>query len=378
MDTFEGLNRTLGQVKQLEHGTAGDVHDLIYQTQVATNQVLGRVLPQGDPVYYGFQTRDVLLMPDQNPTDIEIIGFNLRDNTLGKNPRIVVDDQEIPAEFVTYRDDRVGVQLPDALKDRLSFADAPCNPRRTFRVQMTVYYREQRGYWPLRWHSEAQREFNGRALAGAQRYEVQPFLTGVKSGSEEQAVSFSASGGYVAVDCEAWGNGQAQFTAPDSAYEVQCHCSWDGGDNLTNQECNCPVSGTVATGTGRIRGLNRQCGPFNICNCPGGGHATFNIAGSYKIRRPTSQALTDQPGELVILTAKGGQMTVPGDDSVKINTLKIRIARKGCPTPLDEVTINAPDDANQIVSQPSKNGLFTASLQRRQVSIAGTSDRVDQ
>lgn len=108
-------------------------------------------------------------------------------------------------------------------------------------------------------------------------------LAGRKTGwlaRAERNLPFEAFGPRLAVGCEDNNSSRVDYAVPDGAYEVQRFCEWVQVDDLKTQSCETSLSGTTVSANGNIRGRDREW----TGNCPGGGHGTLRLYGSYKIR----------------------------------------------------------------------------------------------
>jgi hypothetical protein len=154
-DAFLNLNKSLDKIHDLETKSVGDLQGLIQKTQSAGNQLLSAIpFTKRYPVFSGVQTRDVLAEFDQNPADVKILGFWLIDPELKIPPIVSVvtsADEEIPiaGSSLTPYFDHIDVQLPDALKQTLRFQNSPCEPRKTFRVKLRIFYLPSQPWWKL-------------------------------------------------------------------------------------------------------------------------------------------------------------------------------------------------------------------------------------
>src|SRR4051812_22106548 len=96
------------------------------------------------------------------------------------------------------------------------------------------------------------------------------------------SIPFSSNSGSVDVDCDQWGSTSAQFVAPDGARIAEHHAAWQNLANIkeSNISVNVSPDGKTFTATGGIRGLDARY-IFGMRECPGGGHGTLVISGTY-------------------------------------------------------------------------------------------------
>ncbi|MCP3414207.1 hypothetical protein NLM16_08855 [Bradyrhizobium brasilense] len=375
-NTFKGLADQVDSLNTLEGKTSADVQQAIYKTQGAANQLLDR-LPFGEryPIFYGTSIRDLTTDPAQHPSDVEIFGFHLSDPKLDrKGPKIIVADSQIPENLISLQEDRIQVQLPDAVKAKIGFGNNVCDPRKTFPIGLTVYYSVDRGFWPITWSSEKEMKFNANALPGADLYDLAVKYSGARTTSPLVSHPFSARSGYTAMGCEQNTSAAVRFELPAGAQEIQCSAAWVDTSNVGGSSQNCAVGGLVATGSGSMRGRNKDCikiPPFgpNVCNCPGGGHGTLQISGSYKVPEPKVEDLNGiEVGSYVLKGGSDVSTSLPSDATVEIKKVDVMIARKACGKQLDAISINVPA-ADQKLSQTSSGGLFRASLWNGQLNV---------
>jgi hypothetical protein len=372
-NAYKELDKTVKSADQIRSATVADAQRLIYQTQGAANQLL-QTLPftKRTPVYYGFTTRDILAAAHASSTDIEILGFYLADSNLNyRKPKITVAKTVIPADNVDAQFDRVKVQLPDDLRKRLRVENTACEPIKTFPVQIEVFYTN----WPhlskISSWADSEATFSGQASPGAPLYEVSADFVGTKATTTSQAVPFSASGGYTSVNCEETKSGSAQYTAPGTATQINPTAVWINTDHISSQSQTVAATGLTATATGTIRGENKGF----MGNCPGGGHAELIVKGTYNVPVTSTDPFTQNS---TVTATKDSSIVVPSGDGVKLGTISVKIHRKACPDLFDEAAFNVPDDPNRNVQQTSKNGFFTVSYDRGNLTIAGTALLAEQ
>jgi hypothetical protein len=374
-NTFKELADQVNSVSKLEDKSATDVQGIVYKTQGAANQLLDR-LPIGEryPIFYGMTVRDLTTDPAQHPADVEIVGFHLSDPRLErKAPTITVIGEMIPDALISLQEDRIQLQIPDAIKTKIGFGNKACDPRKTFPIAMTVYYAANRGIWPISWSSEKQMKFNSNALPGADLYDVKVTYSGTRTSAPLVSHTFTARSGYTNMGCEQTTSASTRFEMPAAAQQIQCSAAWVDTSNVGSSSQNCAVGGVVATGSGSMRGRDRDCvgGGLipKICNCPGGGHGTLQISGSYVVPEPKVENLNGvKVGDYTIIGNSDMSTALPLDATVQIKNVGVSIARKACQTNLDTISINVPTD-NSNVSQNSSSGLFKATFWNGQLNV---------
>ncbi|SEP09314.1 hypothetical protein SAMN02799625_04646 [Methylobacterium sp. UNC300MFChir4.1] len=378
-DTFSSIANSLTDVDKMREMTSSNIQDAIYKTQGAANQLLDRI-PLGEryPIFYGMTVRDLTTDPSQNPNDIEILGFHFVDPSIdSKSPRIVVAGMQIPEQSISAQQDRIKVQLPDEVKKKIGFNSNACSPRPTFPVDIIVQFGKNSGIWPISWKKSQEAKFHANALAGAELYDVQVSYSANRTTSPLVSHSFNARSGYTAMGCEQTTSATVRFDLPPGSQEISCSAAWVDTSNVGGSNQNCTVGGTVATGSGSMRGRDKQCiriPPFGptVCNCPGGGHGNLQISGSYKVTEPRTEAMSDLPlSPITIIGQSNASVAFPADANLNVTQVKIDVRRKNCSEIKDQVIINTPDWAHKWEST-SKEGLFKATAWDGQVTVGKT------
>lgn len=373
-NAYRALDKTVKDADKIRSATVADAQKLIYQAQGAANQLLGTLpFTNRSPVYYGFTTRDILAAAHASTSDIEILGFYLTDSKLDyRKPKITVADTVIPDDKVDAQFDRVKVQLPDDLRKKLRVENTACEPIKTFPVKIEVFYTN----WPhlskISSLADSKATFSGQGSPGAPLYEIMADFTGTKTTTTSQATPYSASGGYTSVNCEETKPGNAQYTAPGNATQINGSAVWANTDHISSQSQSVAITGLTATASGSIRGENK--GAFG--NCAGGGHAELVLRGSYYA--PVTSTNPFNPPTSTVTAASDSSIVVPSGDGVKLSTISVKFHRKACPDLLDEASFTVPDDPNRNVQQTSRNGLFNVSYDRGNLTITGTALLAEQ
>jgi len=372
-NAYRALDKTVKDADKIRTSTVVDAQNLIYQAQGAANQLLGRLpFTNRSPVYYGFTTRDILAAAHASPVDIEILGFYLTDSQLNfRKPKITVSGTVLPDDKVDAQFDRVKVQLTDELRKKLRLENTACEPIKTFPVKIQVFYTKHSWLSHASSYFDSEADFGGQASPGSPLYEITADFSGVQTTTGSQAIPFSASGGYTSVGCEQTSPGSAQFTAPAPATQINPTAAWTGVANVSNQTQTPAATGLTATATGTIRGLNKDF----FGNCPGGGHGTLVVSGTYNVPLITTAPYTQSSS---VTAASDSSIVVPSIDGVKLNSVSVKFRRKACPDLFDEVTFPIPDDPNRNVQQTSKHGFFTVTYDRGNLTIAGTALLAEQ
>jgi hypothetical protein len=375
LNTFSDLASTVNQLTHLEGRAASDVQALVYRTQGAANQLIDRLpLTKRYPVFYGASVRDLMVDPSQSPADVELLGFAFTDPRLNlKKPSVKVANKTIAENFISVQNDRVQIQIPDNIKKEVGFSSSPCAPRQTFGIDIEVFYSGSTFFGLF--HPEQTVLFHVNALAGSQLYTLAVAYTGVRTDVTQKAEPFAAQSGSVNVGCEDGGSTSVAYTLPLSATEINCTAGWINTDHLKNQDQTaCAVTGQTAKAEGNIRGLDNQCigGGLipRICNCPGGGHGTLQIAGTYKVPQSNTANVANVPVGSYVLSHGNVTAILPSDAAVTVKSVTITVTRRGCPTVADTINIAMPPNPLQAVTQTSANGGFVSTFRQNQISIA--------
>lgn len=106
-----------------------------------------------------------------------------------------------------------------------------------------------------------------------------PQPTAVRSA---RTLSFSVPGSYLAVGCEETATARVEFQLPDGATLDTSEAQWINTSNISSSEKRVQQVGRTVVAEGTLRGLARQM-ILGIGNCPGGGHGTLTLTGTYKV-----------------------------------------------------------------------------------------------
>ncbi|MDU0923283.1 hypothetical protein RXR22_23960 [Raoultella ornithinolytica] len=376
-NTFKNVSDLADKMTNLENKSSTDIQDLVYKTQGASNQLLDRIpLIEKTPVFYGISVRDMVSDPEPNPSDIQILGFDLSDSQLNfKKPVVQIAGHSLDDKFVSVQQDRIQVQIPDDIKAKIGFGSGACNPRMTFTVDVQVFYGIRR-FFGL-WTSEHTTTFHSNALAGAQVYTAMVTYSGSRTDVTDISQTFTTSSGSVEVGCEKSGSTSVQYQLPTNATTINCTAAWINTSKLNGvSPTACIVTGTTASASGTIRGLDKDCLPGSslfggyTCNCPGGGHGTLMISGTYKTPNTNVTSLTDVTVGKYNISNRGVSLSLPSDAAVTKKAISISITRKNCPAVFDKVALALPTNPLQIATQTSSEGHFEATYQLDQVTIS--------
>lgn len=365
-NVFADLREQVEGAKDLVGATDAAVAARIYQSQGAANQLLNR-LPHAVayPVFYGMAVGDLDPQAGASPTDIEILGFQMSDPRLDrKPPSVKVAGQEVSGPDLSVREDRIDIQVPEALKQQLGIDDTPCNPRRSFPVELTVYYSVKHPWWTFKRMEEKSVAFNANALPGADRYDVRIDYRGTRSTTTWDRKTFRTDPQYRSMGCENSTGASAKFEAPKGSRALTCMAEWIDTSNVKSQTADCPVAGRIASGVGTMRGRDREW----TGNCPGGGHGSFRIRGSYEVPVVSTNEETGDRRAFTASSPLGLTAALGIDPALTGVIVDVSISRAACETELDHITIPVANHAART-EQPSDKGRFRAVVQNGGIRI---------
>ena len=365
-NTFADLERLLKNLNQSALDMNQNVDSLVYKTQGSLNQLLDR-LPLIDryPVYYGLRTRDFLRPVQATPYDLEILGLLLADPKLNyRKPRVVVAGTLLNNDLVSAQQDRILVELPASLKQRLKLENKPCDPSKSFQVALTAFYHDGSIFSRINpFYKGDEVRLTGRALAGNPVFAVDILMEGERSSKVAQRFTFEKESSSVSVGCEDSSSTSLSWEAPAGARQLDAKAKWVKTRRLKRESASAAVSGLVATASGRIRGKDKE---FRI-NCRGGGRGKLRLYGSYVLDRNDSKAITHQAQ--AVMSSGEASFIVPQTEGIAFRRMIVVVRRRGCGTVLDRVDIPLPPDRNQKILQTSQQGLFEAEHQIGQIRI---------
>jgi hypothetical protein len=373
MNVKAGLTELGDSLRVTLKGGAKDIQNGIYQFQSAGNQLLDKVLPltARSPLLYGIVSKDVIAAAGGSPADVELQGYLLADPDLKyRKPSIVIDSDRIPESNITVVQGRVSIELPQTIRDRIRLANSPCAPARSFEVKATVFYLSKGGFLSSLWRlmSWADRaSLSGRAVPGVSRFRVSVSASGTSTEDKGEGKSFSTSSGQLNFGCEETKATAVNYNAPAGARDLNATAAWRNTNNVKSQSQQAQASGLKATASGSITGLDYQNYTF-VRNCPGGGHAELVLFGTYTVPKMVT-ATRDYTTEAVLIEAPI-DVALLSETGLRWDKVHILIRRVDCDQIVDEIAVSPPSDPNQLVSQTSTKGLFTATLQRSQLRVS--------
>lgn len=367
-NAFKQLQIAMQDASKLENRTAQDLNQTVKNTQDAANQLMDRMpLTDKSPVYFGVQTRDVLSSFDPNPNDITITGYHLVDKRLNNRlPTIEIavngKTYKIPADRMTAQFNRIDISLPDDLRRAIRIDNQPCDPMHLFHLAGTTYY--EGGFF----NTSQQFDFSANLNPGARLYNIKVITDGSRTAPTPVQSTFSNTSGEVQVGCNHSASTTVTWSGPEGAGQITPGWAWVETDKLKAQTANAVTTGTSASATGTITGLDEQCaGPF--CNCPGGGHGKLNVSGTYVTTQTVTSPFHD---EREVTHVNPTHISIPSETILKLSSVDFQITRKGCTQVLDTVHISVPPDANRIIQADSTNGFFEVTLQPGQADVVTT------
>jgi hypothetical protein len=265
-DTFQKIGITQGNVAgdvtnvlknvgQIEHATAADAQNIVYQLQGGVNQII-KELPfvSREPVFYGMLVYDIYSQIPKKGFDLELLGLNLTDPTLNyKIPIVKVAGDVIPPSNISVQEDRVQVALTDSVKQKIGFKDDFCAPQSSFSVSMQAFYETSKNFVFIPIHSETSVTFTSFALKGPERFVANITTSGITSTRTPDTKTFSVKQqGQVTFGCEENNSGSISYKVPDGATVVNCTASWVDISNTKTQSASCAVGGTTVTASGTL------------------------------------------------------------------------------------------------------------------------------
>ena len=380
------IQGALGQVKDIETKTAFDAQNSIYQLQGSINQILNKLPLVGhDPAFYGMVVHDVYAELPKTGVDLEFIGLNLTDGNLQfKQPAVEIGGNPIPDKDIAVQQDRVQVIIPDDIKKKIGFTASYCDPPNSFSAKITAFYQTTSSFLFIPSHEDTSVTFNAFALNAPDNFVANVKYSGVTSVNQLQDQTFSTSSAQVTYGCEENNSGGVSVNLPPEAQQINCNASWINLSNTGTQGASCAVGGTTVTASGTVRGRDRQCivtdvlsgglfraivGRKTACNCPGGGHGTLLLQGTYKMPKIVQQNFADIqiPAQKFL---DNTDVILPSDAARRIQEIKVSIARPQCSVNMDQATLSLPTDATAIASQKTENGMFDIVYRAERLSIS--------
>ena len=382
----DDATKILAQAQDIEKAIANDVRTSLYQLQGSVNQLINRMpFTVRNPVFYGMLVYDVATAFPSRGYDLELLGLNLTDPKRGSRvPKIVVGGEVVPAEKVSVQEDRVQVVLPQTVKEKIGFRQSTCAPPTPFAANMTVYFRTENRFmfFPGK---DIETTFNAFALAEPDAIMAKVNYSGLTHTVVDRVESFTQPGSYATVGCTDNNNGAAVANLPANATEIKCNAAWVDYANLKTQSASCAVGGSTVTASGTMRGLDLNCfvrdvftgGIFGrligktFCNCPGGGHGTLQLTGTYKVPQTSTSSFRDDsvpPYRFV----ENFDSSIPSDTARQIQVIDVELRRARCDNPLDMIRLQIPADATAVATQAAQNGLFKATYKNQRLTIERT------
>lgn len=376
--------KIISQGQVIEKSTASDIRSTLYQLQGSVNQLINRLPFTGrNPVFYGMLVYDVSSAFPNKGYDLELLGFNFVDSKRGnKAPELSVGGQAIPAANVSVQEDRVQVVLPKSVKDKIGFRQSACFPPAPFTAAMKVFYRTDKKFLLFPIGKDTATTFNAFALAQPDIVSAKVSYSGETRATVDTSATFAQSGSAPSVGCETNSSGAAVANLPAAAREIACTANWVNISNLKNHTASCAVGGTNVTGVGTITGLDKQCvtdfipgGGLlagligkTLCNCPGGGSATLQISGTYKLSTTSANPFKDD-ATAPYRFLDAFDVSIPSNTAREVQNITVDIRRPECDKPLDTIAIKLPSDPTIAVSQASQMGLFKAVYRTQRLNV---------
>ncbi len=277
---YDHLKDLANSLENIEQQTNADISDRIYQTQTAANQILDRLpFTKRAPFLAGTKVKGFLDSRDQNDADVSVLGYLLADPRLNyKKPEVKIDGQVVPDKFVGAFYDRINIQIPDDLKEKIRFSNPPCAPRKTFRIELTTHYKKPLfGFFSYGFDTSV--PFSVNSVSGRVAYDVRVVASGIRIFNVPELAAFSNRSSYISVGCEDAASTTVSWRAPSEANQLNGSGRWVDTANLKQQSASAIPNGTTIVAQGTIVGLDKE--GVVVKNCPGGGHGTLEVFGTY-------------------------------------------------------------------------------------------------
>jgi len=350
-------------------GKAGaDAQNLIYSTAGQANAILGRLpFVKHTPVYFGASTKDMLVTVDKAGPDLELLGFYLTDTTLPKGtyPDVKIDDTSIPAKNVFGTFDRLKIQLPDSIKKKIRSESSPCDPPRSFTIELTVPWTD----WPTLSKVSSyfinKAQFRDFVPAGAPIYDVAIFVNGKAIKNTVAVHSYRVSSGNSNWSCEEKRTFSTNFTASEEGAKIlDANADFGLTGRWENFNKTAAYNGAAATATGTVTGGNKEA-----WNCPGGGSGQLFLFGTYQHPITVDEDFAYQ-NKVALLTE--ASFAIPTDVQLRTGTVGVELRRRSCDRVIDQAAFFITTVNNRGAEQSSLNGLFTAMYDKGQILIRGS------
>lgn len=194
----------------------------------------------------------------------------------------------------------------------------------------------------------------------AHKFDLSVVLSVIGSKIETSQVPFRVGSGSINLGCEEVRSAHVEYPLPEGAENATATAKWVNADNLDGEDANASITGSMAIGSGRIRGRHRTL----FLNCPGGGHGELVLTGQYQLKKtlPTEPTILKSIGDI---TYRGQIFTVSLPSS---------------PTQPIDVLVTATDALSRSVLKatiaPNESGTLTLKIISRSGPIP-TGIRVD-
>ena len=155
-------------------------------------------------------------------------------------PVVRIEGETVPPDRVTAEASRVRIELPDALREKIRLSNGPCQPIRSFGIEMTVQYYGQGGWFSRlwRWASwPSTVNWTARVTPGARVYEVALVTEGTRRAEKAEPHTFSTKSGQVNFGCEEGKSTNASWNMPDGASNINVtSCRWVDMSNAKSHD----------------------------------------------------------------------------------------------------------------------------------------------
>jgi hypothetical protein len=204
------------------------------------------------------------------------------------------------------------------------------------------------------------------AEVGSSLYQIASDVKLVETSIEPVGANFSNASGQVNVGCEQTSSTSVNWNAPDGASQLNATAVWVLTSNLKSQSATALTSGLVATASGSITGLDKGF----LGNCPGGGHGTLQLSGTYVLPQAVKKDISDSK-KTVIQPGSTVHMSMPSGSQIQTKHVHLEMARLACTQQFDSVDIDVPED-QRIIQSNTEHGYFEITLHPGQIEVTNT------
>jgi hypothetical protein len=355
---------------------AADHPAFVDDAQQTFNALLA-VLPFKEPhaVIYGLLSRDLADPVAPLPSDIVIYGYRLVDPYYNLPPTVLYNRQELPASSVELdlRDQRIDVELPDAVKQAVNFAPSACSPRPDFTLRVRSIFALKHGFWPIVWRTQV--ESNSDVVALPTPIMFTASVVANTETTETSAATQDFDQSKVAeAECGETKTVELTIPLPAGASDIKCSTKWIDATGAGKTTGRCAVEGQGVHAVGQLIGGPKVCSPEKQCTCAVPAQAWFGAYGTYVVRDATPELKSETMGKTLTFPAGGvaeASIAAPGGQALQ--HLDLPVTRRGCSTVVDKIGVAIGQDPDQEYEGISASGVFRASFKGGALKI-GSAD----